>query len=471
MSATQAPIAGTLHSMDALHLAVSFAALYIFYLVGTTVYDVYFGPMSKYPGPKLDAISVVPGIRSMIYGDDVKDHVALHAQYGPIVRVGPRTLSYANGATGFKDIYGFGKKGLSKDPQFYGHTLNKVPSIITADDANHSRQRKILSHAFSDRALKEQEPLFKRWIELMRSKLQEQAERGYKVDMLKFYNCTTFDIMGDLTFAEGLNMLNDSEYSPWVKAIFNGIKAGTMIRGIKMYSKLTSYLVEEVFFNTNFVRKKQMEHWNYSKDRVDRRLARTPDRPDLWTKIIEKSEGPDGLSLGEHHSNASLFMIAGTETTATALSGTSYQLMTNPESLAKLANEIRSQVSSSDELTLEFLARQKYLNAVLQEGLRMYPPVPSALPRVTPPGGAAICGEWVPGGVQIGVHHTSTYRNEDLFRKPFEYHPERWLGDPEFANDKLDSLEPFSVGPRNCLGKVCTAPASGVRCQAWYGSC
>ena len=455
MSATSAPIAGTLHSMDALSLAISFAGLYVVYLIGWTIYDVYFGPLSKFPGPKLDAVSIIPAIKSTMYGDDATDHVALHKKYGPVVRTGPHMLSYANGATGFKDIYGFNKNRLAKDQLFYGHTPNKVPSIITADDANHSRQRKILSHAFSDRALKEQEPLLKHWIELFRTKVQEHAEKGNTVDMLKMYNCTTFDIMGDLTFAEGLGMLNDSEYSPWVQAIFNGIKAGTQIRAIKMYSKLTNYLVEEVFFNSGPIRKKQLEHWNYSKERVDRRLAKTPDRPDLWTKIIEKGEAPQGLTLGEHHANGSLFMVAGTETTATALSGTTYQLLTNPDTLAKLTHEIRSQASSSDNLTLEFLAHQKYLMAVLQEGLRMYPPVPSVLPRVTPPGGAAICGEWVPGGVTVGVHHMGTYRNEDLFHKPYEFHPERWLGAPEFANDKLDSLEPFSVGPRNCLGKVC----------------
>lgn len=88
--------------------------------------------------------------------------------------------------------------------------------------------------------------------------------------------------------------------------------------------------------NSETVRHKQAEHWNYSKDqlnfdfrthsltlhlspagkqRVDRRLDRKPERTDLWTKILEKSQGPGGLSVDEHHSIASLFMVAGTETT------------------------------------------------------------------------------------------------------------------------------------------------------------
>jgi cytochrome P450 len=281
--------------------------------------------------------------------------------------------------------------------------------------------------------------------------------------------------MGDLCFAESLGMLEGSDYSPWVKgrrsrwkfsrglvadmpslAIFSGVKNGTQLRSFKMLSKFSSYLMEEWVFKSEAVRAAQYEHWNYSKERIDRRLARNPDRPDFWTKILEKGapDEPNALSLGQHHSTGSVFMLAGTETTATALSGTTYHLLMNPDKLELLQREIRSAFTNLDEMDLESLAKQKYLMAVLQEGLRMYPPVPTLLPRVVPAGGAEICGEWVPAGTTVGVHHLSTYKNPEYFKKPFEFHPERWLGDPEFKDDQLSAMEPFSVGPRNCLGKV-----------------
>ena len=100
------------------------------------------------------------------------------------------------------DVYGFRKNGaLQKDRQFYGLPLNRVASAITADDVTHSRQRKVLSHSFSDKGLKEQEPLLKKWSDLMRTKMAEQADGTTKLDMVKFYNCTTFDIMGKSTMA------------------------------------------------------------------------------------------------------------------------------------------------------------------------------------------------------------------------------------------------------------------------------
>jgi hypothetical protein len=112
--------------------------------------------------------------------------------------------------------------------------------------------------------------------------------------------------MGDLCFAESLQMLEGSDYSPWVKVIFEGIKKGAQLRAFRWLSKLTNYFVGEFIMKNPKVRAKQVEHWNYSKDRVDRRLAMQPDRPDLWTKILEKGapNDPTGLSLGEHHSLA-----------------------------------------------------------------------------------------------------------------------------------------------------------------------
>jgi cytochrome P450 len=262
--------------------------------------------------------------------------------------------------------------------------------------------------------------------------------------------------MGDLCFAESLGMLEGSDYSPWVKAIFAGVRNGTKLRSFKMLNNLSNYIMEEWVFKSEAIRATQYEHWNYSKERINRRLTRNPDRPDIWTKILEKGapDEPNALSLGEHHSTGSVFMMAGTETTATALSGTTYHLLMNPDKLELLQREIRSAFTSLDEMDLESLARQKYLMAVLQEGLRMYPPVPTLLPRVVPAGGAEICGEWVPGGTTVGVHHLSTYKSPEYFKKPHEFHPERWLGDPQFKDDQLSAVEPFSVGPRNCLGKV-----------------
>lgn len=79
------------------------------------------------------------------------------------------------------------------------------------DDANHRRMRKLLSPAFSEKALRDQEGLLKRWAALMIQKLNDKTGAGESVDLVKYFNFTTFDIMGDLTFSEGLDMLRNDE--------------------------------------------------------------------------------------------------------------------------------------------------------------------------------------------------------------------------------------------------------------------
>ena len=222
-----------------------------------------------------------------------------------------------------------------------------------------------------------------------------------------------------------------------------------------MIGNWSDYLTEEVVFQSGFVRRKQLEHHECCTERLDRRLAgeSLPETRDVWSKIFGKT---DELSREELHSTATFFMLASTETTASALSGTTYHLLTNPDKLRILARELRTAYPGGlEDMTFENLARQRYLTAVIQEGMRLYPPVPSELPRVVPAEGTTLFGEYIPGGTTIGVHHMATYRREEFFKTPNEFHPERWLGGTEFKDDDLDAVENFSVGARNCIGKVC----------------
>ena len=145
-------------------------------------------------------------------------------------------------------------------------------------------------------------------------------------------------------------------------------------------------------------------HMKHSVDRVDARLARKTDRPDIWTYVLRHSEDEEhkgkGLHRTEMHSNGALFMLAGTETTATELSGLTYYLLKNPEKMARLVKEVRSAFTSFDDMHINELTKLPYLHACIEEGLRIYPPVPGALPRTVPREGAKVAGRWVSGGVR-----------------------------------------------------------------------
>ncbi|KAF1821708.1 cytochrome P450 [Dissoconium aciculare CBS 342.82] len=429
------------------------------YTLLSTIHNIYFGPLAKYPGPKIRALSTLPKALTLLRGTEATEYVKLHDRYGPVVRVGPNELSYIGTGQIFKDVHGARKSGEQlpfKDPKMVPPPLTGVDSMLTADDANHVRHRRIMSPAFADRGLKDLEPMLIEWINKLIDKLGSVADAGKKADMVMYYNCTTFDIMADMSFGASLGMLEAEEYSLWVKSIFQSLRALTPIRALRCFSATTRYLVDNVLLKSKAVRAKGHKHYGHSAERVDKRLASKPARADLWTKIIDKSAAdPEPFTRAEHHVSGALMMGAGSETSATALSGITYFLLRNPSKLARLTQEIRSAFTSINDLSLDPLRRLPYLQAVINEGLRMYPPVPIALHRVIPAGGALIAGDHLPAGTTVGIHHLATYRSSLRWTRPYEFVPERFEKDApeEFRHDDLSSFEPFSIGPRGCIGK------------------
>lgn len=184
-----------LSNASAWSLIASSILVYIVYSISTTLYDVYYGPLAKFPGPKLWAASRLPYIGMLWNGQDAVAKNALHKKYGPVVRMSPTELSYCD-PQAWKDIYGHrtgNKKSFPKDSNFYALPINKTPSIIVADDATHTRHRRVLAHAFSDKALKEQEPMLKHWAEVLVTKLQERAASSARtpLDIVSWWNFTT----------------------------------------------------------------------------------------------------------------------------------------------------------------------------------------------------------------------------------------------------------------------------------------
>lgn len=368
------------------------------YAIGGFLYAILFHPLHTFPGPKIAAWSRIPYWYACLTGNQVRWIQKLHTRYGPVVRFGPNDLSYADGRA-WKDIHGRekGREKNPKDRRFYGPPRNGVHSMITADIVDHAKVRRILSAAFSERALKLQEPLFHKYANLMVTKIRQALDKDVNVslDMVKMFNFTTFDIMGDLTFGEPLGLLESSEYTPWVELIFKSIAIFPIVQIAEYYPIIKALFT---LLESKSVANIRISHFQHSTDRVDKRLSKGSDQPDIWNLVIS-ANGERALTVGEMHSNSEIFMTAGTETTATLLSGLCYYLLMNPGMMKTITEELRGAFDSDSAINWDDLASLKYMNACIEEALRMYPPVPSALPRVTPPGGNVIMGKWVAPGV------------------------------------------------------------------------
>lgn len=137
------------------------------------------------------------------------------------------------------------------------------------------------------------------------------------------------------------------------------------------------------------------------------------------------------------------------------ISGTVYLLLQNPNVLRKLASIIRTDFPEINDMNLVNVQQHEYLNAVVKEGLRLYPPAADFLFRTSGNESVMVAGQLVPPRTSLTMNLWAMYRDPTNFHRPLEFIPERWLKDapPEFENDDKACFKPFSVGPRDCIGK------------------
>ncbi|KAI1269481.1 cytochrome P450 [Xylariaceae sp. FL1019] len=265
-----------------------------------------------------------------------------------------------------------------------------------------------------------------------------------------WYNWTTFDIIGNLVFGQSFNCLENVHYHPWIEVILKTVRLGSFAVSLT-YVGLSEVVQMLYRMNGSAIKRTQ----GLTRDLVVSRLSMDTPRNDLFEGLVRKREEWN-LSFEKLSSNAFLLVLAGSETTATTLSGATYLLLTHPEILEKLQVEVRSSFTESREITINTVSKLSYMLAILNEALRMYPPVTSGLVRKAPRGGATIAGHYVPEGTRFEIQQWAMNHSPENWAEPWAFRPERFLGTNEEAmeaGNKLEALQAFSVGPRNCIGR------------------
>ncbi|KAI9660595.1 MAG: hypothetical protein M1821_009947 [Bathelium mastoideum] len=441
------------------------------------IYNVFFHPLANFPGPILWRASRLPYLYYMVRGDLTFKLLPLHEKYGSVLRVSPDELSFTH-PDAWKDIYGHrvgankAVPELPKSARFY-RTEGTLPNIISEKDRDvHTTLRRLLSHGLSEQRLREREQVIVRYADRLVSQIRKHGltdgsdgPTPRPMNMTLWYNLATVDVISELTFSEESACLENAIDDPWIRAM-NGTVTNfiplQVARHLSLEGPLTSLI--RAFFN-----KRRMKHREVSMEKIKRRLEIDVESVDLVETILRKKDEwgiRDDAILG----NSAALLIAGSETTATLLAGMTYILCKHPEALKKLTEEIRSSFSSNNEITMSSVLDLKYLLACLDEAMRYYPPVPIGPLRTVPKPGVTIAGNFVPEGTDVAVWHYPMFHHSDHWESPMEYRPERFLKEnsPAFAGDmrymkraspesdevdRLELLQPFNVGPRNCLGR------------------
>ncbi|EHK46645.1 hypothetical protein TRIATDRAFT_90002 [Trichoderma atroviride IMI 206040] len=426
-------------------LAVILGILYITY---TTIYNLFFHPLRNFPGPKLWALHYGFYARLELSGEGHRRMVKMHIKYGPVIRVAPNHLAFCH-PDAMNNLSSHRKPGQLENGKEESRSLSVPHSIIGASRTDHTRMRKSMTNGFSQQSMISQQPLIKVYIDKLFEKFQEASEKGEKIDAVAWYNYTTFDIVGDLAFGEPFGCLEESTYHPWVDLIFKSIKGIAFDSSFRRMGYLHAILMSLV---PKSMKDKFEQHKKLSEEKVVKRLKSDTDRKDFIASMTSR-KGKDELSLQELAVNAGILVIGGSETTATALSAATYFLGTNPEPLKKLCEEVRSAFNNEAEIDLFSVGRLNYMLAVLDEAMRLHAPVPATTPRTINELGDTIAGYYVPPGTNIDIWYWTMFHYPEYWAQAEDFIPERWLGDPRFEHDKRQIFTPFSVGPRNCIGK------------------
>ncbi|KAI1384971.1 cytochrome P450 [Hypoxylon trugodes] len=425
-------------------------------VVGTKlVYNVYFHPLASYPGPLYLIVSDIPLAIFSLLGISQYPLKAAHDEYGDIVRIAPGTLSYIK-PQAWSQIYGYKKNGggranFPKDPRFYNEMMLGKDTITLVSDDDAIPIRRSLNSAFSHRSLLEQEPMIQEHIAGLMAQFEKHSANKHPIDVREWFTFSMFDINSDFGFGEDMGCVRTGVYHEWVKFVIDYFYAATLLHQCHKFWPLNRLLALCIPPST---REMQANHHEASLQRVQKRMAMDTDRHDFMYYFLQQAK-KENLSTETIEAQATVLILAGSETSSVAQTAAVYHILMHPEIHEKLRDDIRNTFATVEDIKLQdVLNKLPYLDAVVQETLRIHAPLANGFTRWVPDrDGATICGKHVPQGTVVTINHYCSNTSASNFRDPMSFIPDRWMGDAKYATDRRDVVQPFSVGPRNCPGQ------------------
>lgn len=216
--------------------------------------------------------------------------LALHEKYGDVVRIAPGELAFAH-VDAWKDIHGHQPNGsdeCGKWMSFYKYADGTPTSIANAEREEHGILRRQLSHGFSERSMRAQEPLITQYVDLLIQRLHEKCGDGAEfVDMVSWFNFTTFDIIGDLAFGKPFGSLENSIYHPFIPLLLKSAKTGTLMLSLSFYPLLKKIFLAMV---PKSVVKAFQDHRDVSVAKLRERMQAGNERDDLIEGLLRKQD-------------------------------------------------------------------------------------------------------------------------------------------------------------------------------------
>ncbi|KAI1180382.1 cytochrome P450 3A13 [Nemania sp. FL0916] len=364
----------------------------------------------------------------------------LHLQYGPVVRIAPNEVSFAS-LEGIKEIYGSGGSGYDKT-EFYDlfKVYGRRTMFTTLNKEDHAKRKRILADRYANSSIMKLPSLD--GIAERSRRFTERCSRfvGQSTDLFVRLHDYAFDgVTHQLFHPYGSNSLCNPQDEDIMKQV--AFDDSLQNRLVAYYSPSFHKIIGRIL--SIFAKPRQTpladELVLSATQKID------PAQFTLLNRMQEKVHNMDRMDMAAECLD---HMAAGIDTTGDGLCFLMWEL-SQPRSLhiqRKLQEELMANPNASFD-------KLPYLDAVVSEGLRCFPPIPMSLPRYVPKGGRTIDGFFIPEHTIVSSQAYSTHRiDQKVFPEPDLFNPERWF-EEEDAPDRRRLFFAFASGGRGCIGK------------------
>ncbi|RWA05490.1 hypothetical protein EKO27_g9619 [Xylaria grammica] len=414
--------------------------------------------LRKAPGPVLAGITDLWRAYQQYNGTMRESLLDLHAQHGPIVRYGVRSISI-NDPEVIKVVYGSRAGFMSADSYdvLRGHQNGQdIRTLLsTRDEKQHGALRRSVANAFTPTAVLD----YEKWIDVTIGDLLESLTRKSKFDLVSMMVWYSMDAASRFSFGAPLGCLAAEDDV-----------GGTieMIRGhFEHWTRWASYPWVERLVHRNPVFKPTIRSPSSIavaaaaklKERESGAVVSKEEKevdvtPDLLERFLEASkDSPQLNGSGIVGVIVSTIAAAG-DTTAVTVASTLFYILKTPHVLRKLEAEL-TDAGIHEIPTFAEVNKLPYLNAVIKESMRVFTVTSFPMERLVPAGGAVIAGMYFPEGTSVGCLPAAIHLNKDIFGEDVDvFRPERWLiNDREHLRIMEAAHMGFSRGKRNCIGQ------------------
>ncbi|KAI9150078.1 Pisatin demethylase [Paramyrothecium foliicola] len=446
----------------ALSLLAVFSVLYV--LRKLFIYN----RLRQFGGHAWTGFSDWPHSLAILRKDCHEWYAEANEKYGPIARIGPNLL-----ITSSPEVW----VHVNKEPEYkrsdwFYHALRieyRRDNVFTmTDNAQHEKRRLQMMPGYSGRENldleKSIDESIQKLLNLVRNKYISTETRAIPMDLAKKVQYLTLDVISGVGLGKTFGMLDaDSDIHDYLKSTEDGLLANQILFAMGL-----SWLVQAPIIG-KFIAPAAGDGSSYGHMMQtcyqyvnDRASNPTDKRSDMLASFMRHGLRDDAL-----RSEATEQIIAGSDTTAGSIRAILLHVITNPRVYSTLQKEIDDAVrdgkapAAGEGIISAAQGKQlPYLQAVIREGWRMWPPVPSFFSRDVPRGGDVVEVDgkdvYIPGGTYLGYSGNAMHRNKDIYGEDSNvFRPERWFEPNEEKLDRmLRTIElTFGHGRWKCLGK------------------